>query len=347
MLLQKKNISLCAAVICAMSIASPAMADQIRVAWYGGSWGDAFQKCIADPFTEETGINVVPVIGTSNTTLAKLRQQQDEPIIDVAVLDGGVSEMADAGGLLRPLTAEAIPNLDNLKEPALYQNDQGQNYAASIGYYSLGIVYNKEAVSQVPDSWDDLWNDEYAYLVTIPSPANSAGIPFVVFLAHIRGHSLDDLGPVYERLAQLDVSSYFNSSGSASNAFQSGAAIIGAHFSVAAWSLADKGLPIGFVVPKEGVWATDARAHLIKGAPSPDAAEKFVNQALSVESSTCLANTLYLGPAVKGVTIQQGVAEKMPWGKEGDISDLYLLDWKKVNQLRGEITKNWNRRVVH
>ena len=49
-----------------------------------------------------------------------------------------------------------------------------------------------------------------------------------------------------------------------------GEAIIGAHFNVGAWDLADKGLPIGFVVPKEGAWATDARLHLVKGTPKKD-----------------------------------------------------------------------------
>lgn len=335
-----------AAVFGAMAIASTAQADDLRVAWYGGNWGEAFQSCIADPFTEATGIKVVPEIGTSNTTLAKLRQQQGKPEIDVAFLDGGISELAEADGLLRPIKADNVANLIQLQDSAVYKNSGGDNFAGSIGYYSLGIAYNKKEIPEAPGSWEELWNPDYAGAVIIPSPANSSGIPFIVFLANIWDTPLSDLTPVYQKLHKLDVAAYFDSSGSASNAFQSGEAIIGAHFNVGAWGLADKGLPIGFSVPKEGVWATDARVHLIKGSPNQAGAEKFINQAFTAESAQCLAKSLYLGPAVKGATVDASVQEKMPWGVDGDISKLNLLDWSEINQLRASITDSWNREVA-
>lgn len=336
---------LLASIAALAGTSSAAAADEIRVAWYGGSWGDAFQQCIADPFTQATGVEVIPEIGTSNTTLAKLRQQKDKPTIDVAFLDGGISELAEADGLLRPMDPASIPNLSGLASSALYKAD-GNAFAASVGYYSLGIAYNTKEIQAPPASWDALWQDDYAGAVTVPSPANSSGIPFIIFLANIWNVPLTDLTPVYKKLASLDVSSYFDSSGAASNAFQSGEAIIGAHFNVAAWSLADKGLPIGFAVPKEGVWATDARVHLVKNSPAQANAEKFINQATSAASSQCLANTLYLGPAVKGVAPDAAAADKMPWGKNGSISNLNLLDWADINARRSDITDAWNRQVA-
>ncbi len=330
----------------AMAMAGTAQAQDLRVAWYGGNWGDAFQSCIADPFTKATGIKVIPEIGTSNTTLAKLRQQKAQPEIDVAFLDGGISELAEADGLLRPIKGDSVPNLGKLQTPAVYKNSGGDNFAGSIGYYSLGIAYNKKEISKAPASWDELWNPDYAGAVVIPSPANSAGIPFIVFLANIWNTPLSDLTPVYQKLKKLDVAAYFDSSGAASNAFQSGEAIIGAHFNVGAWGLADKGLPIGFAVPKEGVWATDARVHLVKGSPNQAGAEKFINQAFTQESAACLAKNLYLGPAVKDVQVDASVQEKMPWGVNGDISKLNLLDWSEINKLRASITDSWNREVA-
>lgn len=338
-------------IISALSIAllgsmPQAQAEEVRVAWYGGNWGDAFQSCIATPFTEATGIQVVPEIGTSNTTLAKLRQQKDKPLIDVAFLDGGISELAEADGLLREIDAAKVPSLDNLQMQSVYKSRTGQPFAGSIGYYSLGITYDKREVESPPKSWDDLWNKEYEGAVIIPSPANSSGIPFIVFLANIWNVPTSNLSPVYERLQQLDVVSYFDSSGAASNAFQAGEAVIGAHFNVGAWALADKGLPIGFSVPKEGVWATDARVHLVKDSPQPAAAEKFINQAFTPETAACLAKNLYLGPAVKGVEVDASVREKMPWGESGNIDDLNLLNWREINQLRASITDAWNREVA-
>lgn len=335
------------ALALAATFAGPSHADtnQVRVAWYGGNWGDAFKMCIADPFTKKTGIRVIPEIGTSNTTLAKLRQQKDKPTIDVAFLDGGISELAESEGVLAPITQAAIPNLANLKPQGVYKagNDI---FAVSAGYYSLGITYNKKEIHTPPTSWNDLWNSAYKGAVVIPSPANSAGVPFVAFLADIWKVPLDNLGPIYKKLHALDVASYFDSSGAASNAFQSGEAVIGAHFSVGAWGLADKGLPIGFAVPKEGVWATDARLHLVKNAPDAANGAKFINQALTPESSKCLAENLYLGPAIKGVDVDKAVAMKMPWGVGGSIANLNLLDWSVINKQRAAITSAWNREVA-
>lgn len=320
---------------------------EIRVAWYGGNWGDAFDVCIAQPFTEKTGITVIPEIGTSNTTLAKLRQQQSRPLIDVAFLDGGISELAEEDDLLAPMTQNAIPNIQNLQSEAVYANGQDEIFAVGTGYYSLGVTYNTKEVDQAPTSWEELWNDEYAGAVIIPSPANSSGVPFIAFLAGIWDVPMDDLSPVYQKLKALDVVSYFDSSGAASNAFQSGEAIIGAHFNVGAWDLIDKGLPIGFSVPQEGVWATDARLHLVKDSPNPSGAAQFVDQALTAESSQCLAERLYLGPSVKDVTVSDDVLPKMPWGAQGSIANLNLLDWAEINALRPSITDSWNREVVN
>ncbi len=149
---------------------------------------------------------------------------------------------------------------------------------------------------QPPTSWKDLWKPEYAGAVAIPSPANSSGVPFVFFLARVFSIDPSNLAPLYAKLASLDTALFFDSSGAATNAYQSGEAIIGAHFNVGAWDLIDKGLPIGFAVPKEGAWATDARLHLVKGAPNRTAAQEFIDTALTQDAAACLATRLYLAP---------------------------------------------------
>ncbi|MFT4065975.1 ABC transporter substrate-binding protein [Paraburkholderia sp.] len=323
-----------------------AQASKITVAMYGGNWGDAFQACVAQPFTKATGVTVVPEIGTSTTTLAKLQQQKNSPTIDVAWLDGGISELAWQAGVLDALTPSGIPNLKNVVPQAVYR-DGGLIYAVSSGYYSLGLTYNTKSIKTAPNSWKDLWDPKYAGAVALPSPSNSAGVPFVVFLAqHVWGNDPNQLEPVFAKLSQLDAGLLYDSSGAASNAFQSGEVIIGAHFNVGAWDLIDKGAPIGFAIPKEGAWATDARLHLIKGSRNKAMAEKFIDTALTPAAAACLATRLYLGPAVAGVRLPPAVARKLPWGANGSVNDLKLFDWAAINARRQEIVSAWNRRVA-
>jgi putative spermidine/putrescine transport system substrate-binding protein len=328
-----------------LGFAATAQGQTLTVAWYGGNWGDAFNACVAEPFTKATGVKVVPEIGTSTTTLAKLQQQKSAPTIDAAWMDGGISELAADADVVEGLDQKAIPNLANVEDAAIYRQG-GRNYAVGTGYYSLGLVYNKQNVKQAPTSWVDLWKPEFVDAVTLPSPANSSGVPFIVFLGNVLGAPKGDYGPAFAKLKELKPALFFDSSGAASNAFQRGEAVIGAHFSAAAWDLIDKGLPLGFIVPKEGVWATDARLHLVKGSPHKAEAEKFIDTALTPGAARCLAEKLYLGPAVKNTSVPAEIVKKLPWGEKGSVKDLRLYDWTEVNRDRAKITDTWNREIA-
>lgn len=318
----------------------------LTVAYYGGNWGEAFDACVAKPFAEATGITVVAEIGNSTTTLAKLQQQAGNTVIDVAYLDGGISELAQQAGVLAPIDLGQLGHADALRPQAVYKAGEDV-FAVSAGYYSLGLTYNTQDVTDTPTSWDALWNPDYADAVTIPSPNNSAGVPFVLFLNGIYGDGSDNLDAIFAKLKDLDTGLLYDTSGAASNAFQSNEVIIGPHFNVGAWDLIDAGMPIGFAVPSEGVWATDARMHIVKGTKNPEAAARFIDTALTAEAATCLAQQLYLGPAIDGLDLPAEVEKKLPWGEGGSIDDLKLFDWTMVNAQRQDITDRWNREIAN
>lgn len=320
--------------------------QSITVAYYGGNWGEAFDACVAQPFTKETGIQVVAEIGNSTTTLSKLQQQAGNAVIDVAYMDGGISEIAEAAGVLAPIDLAKLSNAGALQPPAAYKNGD-HVFAVSAGYYSLGLIYNTSEVSEAPPSWEELWNETYAGAVAIPSPNNSAGVPFVIFLAGAFDDTSEAMDATFAKLKTLDSGLLYDTSGAASNAFQSNEVVIGAHFNVGAWDLIDAGLPIGFTVPKEGVWATDARMHIVKGTKNAEAATKFIDTALTSEAATCLAEKLYLGPAITGVSLSADIERKLPWGTGGSIDSLRLFDWTEVNAKRPAITDRWNREIAN
>lgn len=320
--------------------------QSITVAYYGGNWGEAFDACVAKPFTTATGIQVIAEIGNSTTTLSKLQQQTGATVIDVAYMDGGVSEIAEAAGVLAPIELAKLANAGALQPEAAYKNGD-HVFAVSAGYYSLGLIYNTSEVTEAPQSWEELWNPDYAGAVAIPSPNNSAGVPFVIFLAGAFGDATETLDATFSKLKSLDSGLLYDTSGAASNAFQSNEVVIGAHFNVGAWDLIDAGLPIGFTVPSEGVWATDARMHIVKGTKNEEAAQKFIDTALTSEAATCLAEKLYLGPAITGVTLSDDVERKLPWGTGGSIKNLRLFDWTEVNAKRPAITDRWNREIAN
>lgn len=339
-------VTLAGLLVSATALTSARAAEQLTVAFYGGSWGEAIQGCIVDPFVKSTGIQVTPEPGVSTVTLAKLKQQRSSPVIDVAWMDGGVSELAAADGLVADIDPAKVPAAKDVIKEGVYKTKNGKIYALSTGFYSLGLVYNTKEIKQAPTSWWDLWDKKYAGVVTVPSPANAMGVPFFVLMNRLSGGDMKNFNPGVAKMRELKVSSFFDASGQATNSFQTGEVTIGAHYANAAWAMADKGLPIAYSVPKEGVPSGDIRVHIVKGTHALAAADKFVNFAVRKEQAACMTNRLYVGPATKGVKPSEKAAERLPWGAKGSVKSLALFDWNELNANRDRITQIFNQQVA-
>lgn len=326
--------------------ASTASAQGLTAAFYGGEWGEAIQACIVDAFTKATGTKVTPDPGVSTVTLAKLRQQKGSPSIDIAWIDGGVSELAAGEDLVATINPKTVPNIANMVSEGVYKTSAGNIYALSTGFYALGLVYNSKEVKNPPTSWWDLWKPEFNGLSTMPSPANAMGVPTFLFINKLLGGSNTNLEPAVKKYKELKVSSFFDSSGVATNNFQSGEVIVGGHYASAAWSLADKNLPIIYTAAKEGVPAGDIRVHIVKGGKNQALAEKFVDFAVAKEQASCMSEKLYVGSATKGVVLSDKAKSRMPWGKEGSVANLAVTNWDDLNKVRQNVVDTWNKEIA-
>ena len=132
------------------SASSGAGAQQrLTVATYGGNWGEAQKACILDPFAKASGVQVVQETSVSTVTYNKLKQQKGNPSIDIAWIDGGISELAAADGVIATIDPAKVGNVSGLIEEAVYKKD-GKIYALSTGFYALGIAYNSKEVKSAP-----------------------------------------------------------------------------------------------------------------------------------------------------------------------------------------------------
>ncbi|MNR02031.1 Spermidine/putrescine-binding periplasmic protein precursor [compost metagenome] len=288
---------------------------------------------------------MVPEVGTSTVNLAKLEQQKAAPVIDAVWMDGGVSELAMEAGVVDGLKVSEIPNLANVIPEGVYEH-QGTTFAASTGFYAVGLAYNTQHVKTVPTSWKDLWSPEFADAVTFPSPANALGVPTLFYLNSVLNLP-DGMDGTFAMLKKLRAAQFYDSSGAAANGFQSGEVVAGVFNSAPTWDLNDRGVPLTFLAPTEGAWGGDVRLHLVKGAPHKAAAEKFINQALTPEASACLAQRLHLGPSIKGTELDGPTKQKLPWVATGSVKDLKFLDWWEVNKQRANLISRWNREIAN
>ncbi len=334
-------------ILVAVALVSPVWAQQtLTVAVYGGEWGDAITRAILKPFEQKAGVRIAIEPGVSTVTLAKLKQQKGNPVIDVAWIDGGISELALDDGLVEMLNTKAMGSVAGMVPEAIYKTKTGEVFALSTGFYALGLVFNKEKVKTPPSSYMDLWKPEFAGKMTMPSPANAMGVPMFVMLAQINGGSINNMKPAVDVLKKAKPATFFDTSGIATNLFQSGDVIAGAHYASAAWYMADKGLPIGYAVPAEGALSGDIRVHVVKGTKNRAIAEQLADYAVSAEAQKALAEILYVAPVAKGVELSAKARERMPYGKGGSMKDLRISDWQAINAKRAELTELWNKEVV-
>src|SRR5215218_2291670 len=119
-LMKWRALAIYAALMASASSGAGAQ-ERLTVATYGGNWGDAQKACILDPFAKASGIQVIQETSVSTVTLNKLKQQKGNPAIDIAWIDGGISELALAEGVTAAIEPSKVPNLAGLIPEAVYK----------------------------------------------------------------------------------------------------------------------------------------------------------------------------------------------------------------------------------
>ena len=124
-----------------------------------------------DKFTNETGVQVELLSMSSGEVLSKLRAEGGTPSADLW-FGGGVDAFmaAKAEGLLEQVNFEAASELDPTYKDA-------DNYWFSKGLTIVGFLVNNSLVEEleleIPTSWADLLDEQYAGEIIMSNPAIS------------------------------------------------------------------------------------------------------------------------------------------------------------------------------
>ncbi len=171
----------------------PVRADDnaLVVASWGGGFGEAQRAAQFDPFTAETGIEIV------------LAPQQPEPALLQAQVDSGdvtwdLAEVSLVGagllsnkGYLEAIDYDAMnPEIVAGVDPAVRQRD-----SAGIFFWPWVLGFNTATLDRSPESWRDLWDSEGFPAARGMTEMNYEPPPFEIpFLAN--GVSPEELYPM-------------------------------------------------------------------------------------------------------------------------------------------------------
>lgn len=307
---------------------------------FGGKFEEVYRATIVEPFRKKFGHEVTLKLGSGSQWLTSAIVSKSAPEIDVLWLAFPESIKAINEDLAIELLPAELPNLTDV-EPIWY--DTYKRKGVGLDYASFGLAYRTDRIGTAPTSWADLWKPEYKGRLAMPDLTASGGYETLVMAARLNGGSETNIEPGFEAMKRLrpNVRKFYKSNPEAAQLFERGEVNIGAWFDGRTWALADGGLPIRFVVPKEGATVGMVSYHIAKNTPKLDVCKQFVNFAISVEAQEGFCNGMQYGPVNRKAKLVPPASDRVP-----PLASLLMLDWFKIEPQMASWLDRWNREIV-
>lgn len=241
---------------------------------------------LLEQFSTQQSITAPSDTKNSGQALAALVAEQAAPQADAVYLVIAFGPKAIAAGVTEAYTPpgfDAIP--DGLKDP------QGRWFAVHTG--AIAFICNTEALGSLPcpTSWADLLTPEYQGMTGYLDPSQAAiGYSVAAAVNLAMGGTIDDFGPGLDYLNKLKANGAVTPAQTATAKVVQGEIpiLIDADFNGYAAKYND-GAPLEVVIPAEGSLQVPYVAALVKGAPHPELAKRWLDYLLSAEGQSTLA----------------------------------------------------------
>jgi iron(III) transport system substrate-binding protein len=269
-------------------------------------------------FELETGIRTSYVRLSAGDALERVRVTRDSPTF--SVWWGGSADnyiAADAEGLLEPYQP-----LGSMKIPKAFKDDSGHWTGVYMG--ALGFAVNRRALVEralsEPMSWADLIKPAYRGNIAIAHPATSGtAYTALATVAQVLGKDLDR-GLGYFGALNENVGLYPRAGSEAARLAGQGDVAVGIAFSHdIVRAIEDGASDLKVVFPSEGTGYEIGAMALVRNAPHPAEAKRFMDWALSERAQE-------LGPLFSAYQIPTIPDAKVPQ-KSARLSSITLIDY--------------------
>lgn len=303
-----------------------------KLTLYCGLMEDHMVKTIQE-FEKETGIKVEAVRMSSGEIMGRIKVEKSNP--KASVWFGGPADafvQAKEEGLL-----EKYVSANAAKVPAQFKDADGYWTGIYIGY--LGFVSNQKLLAErnvaPPKSWDDLLKPEFKGQIVLANPGSS-GTAYTM-LATVVQLMGEDKGLEYMKKLHGQIKTYPKSGTAPGRMAGQGEAMVGVSFLHDGIKYREEGMKdIVLTAPVEGTGYEIGSVAIIKGGPDQEAAQKFVDWALSKKGEE-------IGQEVGSYQFLPNPEAKTP--KQADeIKDTvlikYNLDW--AGKHKADLVEKWS-----
>jgi len=249
---------------------------------------EEFQEAVIDPFTEETGIEVVVDTGSNSDRLSQLQLAGGEPEVDVMLISDYYAALGQEDELFQQVDASDVPSLDEIADFATEEEYVGPAYS----YQLNGTLYSTDELSaDEAASWSLYGDDALAGRVALPDISVTAGQLMVSGVADEYGDGPYDIDAALDQLGEWapGVLQFYSSSTEVTNLLTQGEIVAADSLSGFATDLVASGEPVAWTAPETGRYMATNRAMIPTGAANVDGAERFIDYLLSADAQTASA----------------------------------------------------------
>jgi putative spermidine/putrescine transport system substrate-binding protein len=305
----------------------------------GGAYEEALRKAIFDPFTAETGIEVVSFA----TNIAKLVAMLESGSVDIDVADLGeftTVTFQNKGALAKIDTSK-------FKRTDLANIDPVRDYYIGENTYATVLAYNKESFpSEHPRSWAQFW-DVKAFPGARMLEDMGAEYPNLEFALLADGVPLEKLYPLdvpraFKKLREIrpNITKWWDTGAVSAQMLATKQTVLGSAWNGRVQAIAESGAPVAIE------WNQAARQLqtlcIFKGAPNIDNAHNYIDFALQPKQQAEVARLTGYGPINRKAFefLDPETTAKMPTAPE-HLKIGYATDATWWVSHRSEISQQW------
>jgi putative spermidine/putrescine transport system substrate-binding protein len=322
-------------------------AGQLIVRNPGGAWDETQRRYIYDPFTKETGIEVVVVASTMTKMLAMVKSGNTELDVADAGFDGLVT--LDRTGALQPIDFAGWRRADPNDIPKEYKTAN----TAAMALYATVLGYNKEtfAEGKQPKSWAEFW-DAAKFPGARMLEDMAGGTPNLEFALIADGVPMDKVFPIdidraFKSLSRIkpQIKKFWDTGALSAQMLADKDVVLGSIWNGRLQAIANKGAPV----------AIEWNQHMLqlqgygifKDAKNQKEAQLFVDYAMTAKAQVGLAQELNYGPTNRKTfgMLTADVIAKLP-GSPQRLTQSFLQDANWWDENRAKVNSVWSKWIL-
>ncbi len=286
-------------------LAAPATA-QLKVSAWGGFFEETLAEKIYPGFTEATGIEVESIPQPEDTTwLQQISQGAMAGVAptDLALMTSVPLIQGLESEVWATLDGEAMPNMSGLLPGKTFSSPDGDLVGVgALGFFTT-FVTNTDQTSFVPESWADLWSEDFDGGLALLDISDS-GLMEVTAVTFFGGYEIletpEGLQQVIDKIAELKpkVSLWFQDEEQLQPALSDGEYSAATYYHDLIVLASFDGAPLASHFPKEGGIGSDAYWVVPAASTQQEEAQAFINYMSQPEVQAAMAFEMGIFPMV-------------------------------------------------